>query len=172
MGLRLTSAEFSTASKLRIRAPLLTRDTWCPKCDQVLDRGAVHACSCKGGGDAVVRYSSLRDEVYYRALSAGLEAERETPGLLADDPRRRPGNVFLPAWHGGSAALDFAVTNPLQSAVRQEAAASVLAAAVSYEAVKLADRNTAERCATHGLRLVPIVVEIFLGCGALRKTSV
>ncbi|CAE8605298.1 unnamed protein product [Polarella glacialis] len=97
MGLRLTSAEFSTAAKLRIGAPLLTRDTWCPKCNQVLDHGAVHACSCKGGGDAVVRHNSLRGE-----------PNGELRGLLADDPRRRPGDVFLPAWHGGSTALDFA----------------------------------------------------------------
>ncbi|CAE8635180.1 unnamed protein product [Polarella glacialis] len=69
--------------------------------------------------------------------------------------------MFLPAWQGGPTALDFAVTNPLQAAVRQEAAASVLVVAVSYETAKLADRDTADSCATHGLRLVPMVVEIF-----------
>ncbi|CAE8645136.1 unnamed protein product [Polarella glacialis] len=59
--------------------------------------------------------------------------------------------------------------SPVQAAVRQKAAASVLAAAVSYEAAKLADRNTAESCATHGLRLLPMVVEIFLGWGPSAK---
>jgi hypothetical protein len=165
LGLHLTSAEFSTAVKLRVGAPLLAKDSWCLRCDQVLDRSAVHACMCKGGGDAVVRHNSLRDESFFRCVAAGFEAERETPGLLADDPRRRPGDVFLPSWRGGPTALDFAVTCPLQATVRQEAAESQLAAAMSYEATKLADRDTARRCTQHGLRLIPMVVETLGGWG-------
>ena len=40
-----------------------------------------------------------------------------------------------------------------------------MAAAISYEAQKRADRNTAERCAAHGITLMPIVAESLGGWG-------
>ncbi|CAE8588809.1 unnamed protein product [Polarella glacialis] len=68
-------------------------------------------------------------------------AEREESGLLPSDPLRRPADVFLAAWPGGiQLALDFAVTCPLQADMRADAAARPLAAAMAYEADKLADR--------------------------------
>ena len=104
--------------------------------------------------------------MYYKCCLAGLEAEREEPGLLPEDPRRRPGDVFLPAVPGqGPCALDLAVTCPMQQDVVTGAAQAKLSAAMAYEASKFADRNTAARCAAQGIRLVPLVAETLGGWG-------
>ena len=60
------------------------------------------------------KISELFHNFFVKCLSAGLACEREQPHLLPDDPRRRPGDLYLPAWPGGlPVALDFAVTCPL-----------------------------------------------------------
>jgi hypothetical protein len=165
-GLRLTSAEFAAAAMFRVGASFMTSDTWCPKCDRVLEHTAAHAVACAGGGHRVVRHNSIRDECYWRCLAVGVEAEREESGLLPSDPLRRPADVFLAAWPGGiQLALDFAVTCPLQADMRADAAARPLAAAMAYEADKLADRATADRCAQQGFRLTPMIVETLGGWG-------
>ncbi|CAE8723136.1 unnamed protein product, partial [Polarella glacialis] len=105
----------------RVGASFMTSDTWCPKCDRVLEHTAAHAVACAGGGHRVVRHNSIRDECYWRCLAVGVEAEREESGLLPSDPLRRPADVFLAAWPGGiQLALDFAVTCPLQADMRAD----------------------------------------------------
>ena len=166
LGLRLVSAEFTTAAGLRLGVPFLSRETWCPKCDQVLSRRCDHAVRCRGGGDITVRHNSLRDACFHRCLSAGFSAERELSGLLPSDPRRRPADVFVQACPGiGPAALDFAVTCPLQQSMVHDAARRPLAAAMDYEAHKYAGRDTAQRCSSAGFKLVPLVAETLGGWG-------
>ena len=93
-----------------------------------------------------------------------MRMEREEEGLLPDDPLRRPGDLFFPAWAGGlPVALDFAVTSPLRGAVLRDAAETTLASAEAYAESKLSDRDTAARCARQGIRLVPMVVEALGG---------
>ena len=109
-----------------------------PKCDQQLTQRAHHAARCRAGGDITVRHNALRDECFFRCGAAGIEAEREAPGLLRDAARRRPGDVVIRACPGmGAVALDFAVTCPLQAALLAESAQHALAAARSYEAHKM-----------------------------------
>ena len=113
-----------------------------------------------------MRHNSSRDECFFRCLSAGLEAEREVSGLLPTDPRRRPAYVFLQACPGyGPVALDFAVTCPLQQSMVHDAARRPLAAAMDYESHKLGDRQTAQRCADQGFKLIPLVAESLGGWG-------
>ena len=163
-GLRLTTAEFAAAALLRIGGHILSRDRWCPRCDQQLTQRAHHAVRCKAGGDITVRHNSLRDACYFRCGAAGIEAERETPGLLRQAVRRRPGDVVIHACPGmWAVALDFAVTCPLQASLLAESAQHSLAAARSYEAHKLEDRRTAQLCAEAGLTLVPMVAETLGG---------
>ncbi len=159
-------AEFVAAVKLWLGLPFLHTDCWCPKCDQVLDRLCAHATCCMSGGDAVRLHNALRDFVYVKCLEAGLFAEREQENLLPDDPRRRPGDIFIPQWPGGQGvAMDFAVTSPLQLDQLREAASQELAAAVAYEGVKFSDRDTAQKCRDHGVRLLPMVAESLGGWG-------
>ena len=63
------------------------------------------------------------------------------------------------------AAFDFAVTSPLQLAELGNASQTQLPATVNYEADKLADRDTASRCAALGIELIPVVAESFGGWG-------
>ena len=118
------------------------------------------------GCDCVRLHNALRDRVYVKCLSAGLAPERERRGLLPDDPRRRPGDIFFAEWPGGQGiALDFAITSPLQSSTLEAAADSELAALKAYEATKFADRATGARCREHGVRLVSMVAESLGGWG-------
>ena len=104
--------------------------------------------------------------VYLAALAAGMRVDRDEPGLLPDDPRRRPGDLFFPTFPGGvPAALDFAVTSPLKMEGQGGAATTTLHAAMQYEEHKLADRDTAARCRRLGLQLKPMVVETLGGWG-------
>ena len=128
--------------------------------------------TCNAGGDATLLHNKLRDYTYQSALAAGMCPEREEPGLLPDDPRRRPGDVYFATWPGGSrVAIDFAVTSPLQQAQVNEAAHTQLAAAVAYEGVKLADRDTARRCAAMGITLMPAIAESFSGWGPVAQKA-
>ena len=65
----------------------------------------------------------------------------------------------------GAVALDFAVTCPFQAALLSDSSQHSLAAARSYEAHKLEDRQTAQQCAAAGLTLVPMVAETIGGWG-------
>ena len=65
----------------------------------------------------------------------------------------------------GPVALDFAVTCPLQASTLREAAQRPLAAAMSYEAHKYEDRQSANLCAAEGLKLMPMVAETLGGWG-------
>ena len=166
VGLHLSTVEFVAAASLRIGARLLAQEKWCPKCDQTLCRRASHAFRCRGGGDITVGHNSLRDETFFRCGAAGITAERETSGLLPSAMRRRPGHIVIRSCPGlGPVALDFAVTCPLQASVVSDAAQRPLAAAMSYEAHKFEDRQTANLCAAEGLKLMPMVAETLGGWG-------
>ena len=161
---RFGHSEFRAATQLWLGAPIASEDDWCPKCNQIFDTRGHHALECMAGGSAVVAHNSLRDFIYVSCIMSGLNAEREQPNLLADDPRRRPGDVFVPLWPGsGPVALDVAVTSPLQASRLEASARTALAAASEYEDHKRNDRETARQCAFHGLTLVPMVVESFGG---------
>ena len=85
-------------------------------------------------GHAVTCHNAVRDFIYMKCCVAGLRPEREEPGLLPDDPRRRPGDLFFSVWPGGAAvAKDFAVTSPLQHSERAGASQTQLFAATVYE---------------------------------------
>ena len=170
LGQRMAHCEFVAALRLWLGCAASSRDDWCPKCDQVMDALGLHAFSCMAGGDAVKLHNALRDFVHAFAHLAGLRAEKEESGLLPDDPRRRPGDVYFPTWPlGPPLALDFAVTSPLRQSEVQTAAKRQLSAATAYEGAKLADRDTCARCEQHGIRLVPVVAESFGGWGGMAQ---
>ena len=112
------------------------------------------------------RHNGLRDDCFFRCLAAGMDAEREVSGLLPTDPRRRPADIFLPMCPGkGPPALDFAVTCPLRHDMVRDSANRTLVAAMDYEAHKMEDRATAQRCSDLGFTLVPMVAETLGGWG-------
>ena len=163
---RWTHAEFVSGLQVWLGTQVQSTDTWCPMCDQILDARGHHCMTCMAGGHADQCHSSLRDYVYSVAFAAGLSPEKEESGLLPDNPRRRPGDLYFALWPwGGRAALDFAVTSPLQLTQLGPAARGQLSAAMAYEAHKLGDRDTAARCAAMGITLYPVVAESFAGWG-------
>ena len=164
---KMTHAEFLAAVQLWLGCSQMGVDSWCSKCDQLMDSQGFHVMTCMAGGDAVALHNALRDFIYAKACSAGLNPAREQSRILPDAPRRRPGDIVVPLWPGGAgAALDFAVTSPLQASMVTQAAQEPLAAAAAYEQMKRDDRNTQQLCSERGLQLIPMVVESFGGWGA------
>ena len=167
MGLTMNSAEFSTTLQTRLCQDVLPGDVWCPLCDCVLDTKGFHARLCAAGGERVVRQNSVRNCVFNAARSAGLRPELDKAGLLlparlddVDRTRRRPADVFLPAWLNGSpAALDFAVTAPQRQAVVYQAAENALASARAYAGTKRSFLDTEQLCRSSGIEFVPMVAE-------------
>ncbi|CAE7200052.1 nipblb [Symbiodinium natans] len=110
-------AVFVTELRHRLLVADAAEDTWCPKCDGVLDRHSLHAGSCVAGGERTLRHNAVRNLVCSWAERGVLQPERERAGLLLPQrpdeaalARRRPADVFLPAFRGTPTALDFAVT--------------------------------------------------------------
>lgn len=114
-------AVFTAELRARLHVPESSADVWCPKCDSILDTHGYHAGMCMAGGERTLRHNALRDLVCSWAQRGCLRPEREKAGLLLphlqkpDDvssARRRPADVFLPAFLGRPTAIDFAITAP------------------------------------------------------------
>ena len=74
--------------------------------------------------------------------------------------RRRPADVYIPAWSAGCpAALDFVVTAPQRQEIVAEAARSSFAAAKAYCDHKKADLNIEGLCADAGIEFIPMLAE-------------
>ena len=65
---RFGHAECSAASRIVLGVQFLANDSWCPRCDQILDRSCCHALACMSGGDALRLHNSLRDVVFVKCL--------------------------------------------------------------------------------------------------------
>lgn len=163
---RMEPAHFVSELRARLGVPDASEDVWCPRCDAVLDRLSVHASMCVAGGERTQRHNALRDLIGTWAERAGLHPEKERPGLLLpqtpDDTRsarRRPADLYLPAFHGRPTAFDFAVTAPQRLDVLVEAGRGGGSAAAAYADVKRRHLDTATVCEQHGVAFVPLVVE-------------
>jgi len=88
----------------------------------------------------------------------------EKPGLLPPAPdspgdsSRRPADVYLPTWIGGSpAALDFAVSSPQRQDFLTRYAQSGGSAAEFYEVIKRNHLDTERESAQQGISFVPMI---------------
>eukprot|EP00666_Eupelagonemidae_sp_cell4sb_P018089 gene18089-biopygen31850 len=145
-----------------------------------MDSYGDHALVCAAGGDRTIRHNLLRNAAFRAARAAGARPELEKPGLLGPRPLigileedgvplptlrdqlagRRPADVFLPSFFGGSrCALDFAVTSGLRCGSASESAADGSHAASSYENRKRSHLDTDTLCKEAGLLFIPMVME-------------
>ena len=162
----MDNAVFVTELRQRLGVPDAAADAWCPQCQGILDTHSLHAGTCVAGGEKTLRHTAVRDAVYRWADRAGLQPEKERPHLLLPQrpedvgaQLRRPADIFLPSFSGIPAAIDLAITAPQRQDVVGQAAATPLAAASQYAAVKAAHLNTAALCNQQGVRFVPFVAE-------------
>ena len=132
----------------------------------VLDKFSHHAAVCCAGGERTTRHHALRDALCVWADRAGLQPEKEKPGLLIpqrpDDTtsaKRRPADLFVPSYLGSPTAFDLAVTAPSRQETLGEAARNSLAAASAYAVAKRVHLDTAAACHQQGLTFEPLVVE-------------
>ena len=79
---RMEPAVFVAELRQRLGLPDAVLDASCPRCDCVLDRFSYHAGLCSAGGERTLRHHALRDVLCSWAERAGLQPEREKPGLL------------------------------------------------------------------------------------------
>ena len=112
-------------------------------------------------------HNQVRNQVFRAARAAALNPELEKPGLLLParpedlaTGRRRPADVYLPAWiHGSPVAFDIAVTAPQRQGVLETAATTALAAATAYSATKRTHLGTDALCRASGVQFQPLVCE-------------
>ena len=79
-----------------------------------------HAGLCVAGPERILRHHAVRDLLHHWSERAGLQPEKEKPGLLlpqrpgdAHLARRRPADIFIaPSYLGSPAAFDLAITAP------------------------------------------------------------
>ena len=163
---RMDTALFVAELRHRLQIPEATSDKWCPQCNGILDTLSLHAGTCVAGGEKTLRHTAVRDALFRWADRAGLQPEKERPGLLLpqrpDDltnQQRRPADIFLPSINGVPAALDLAITAPQRQDIVAQAGDIALAAASNYAATKTSHLNTADLCAQQGVRFIPLVAE-------------
>ena len=163
---RMEPALFISELRARLQIPDAESDSWCPLCDAVMDCRNHHAGMCVAGGERSQRHHDVRDIFNAWAHRGGLRPERERPGLLLpqspDDvssARRRPADVYLPAFAGSPAALDFAITAPQRQETLAQASHIPLAAAAAYARRKESHLQTTQSCQAQGARFIPMVAE-------------
>ena len=78
--------------------------------------------TCRGNGDMIQRYDSLRDILYTSAQSGALAPRKEVSSFIISS-MSHPADVYLPCWsHGQPAVLDVSVIPPVQQLTVTEAA--------------------------------------------------
>ena len=162
--------------------PYLRRRVLTPLCDGVVDVYGDHCITCVGGGDRTKRHNLLGNSTFHMCAAVGLNPELEKPGLLRPRPLlgslgedgrqpggplgpegRRPADVYLPRWRGGTpAALDFAATSGLRTELLLDSAADPTSAVVQYEGYKETFLDTKAHCLSEGITFIPMIVD---ACG-------
>ena len=158
--------EFTTLLRFWLGMPVFDSVCACPWCGVAQDCAGYHALTCKKTGLKVLRHNALRELFLHHCSLGGIEAERETPGLLPDSPGERPADVLLPSsfaipnFDSQPICLDFAVAHTQQNKYILRASVKSGAAAADYEE-NVKDKKYADECQKQGLRFVPMVVEVF-----------
>ena len=159
-------AAFIAELRLRMGLSDAVADSWCPRCDGIMDAHSHHAAVCSAGGERTQRHNAIRDLLCLWTERAGLHPEKERPGLLLplrpDDARvarRRPADIYLPCLDGTPTALDLAVTGPQRPESLSQAAQIPVSAAAAYAQVKRDHQDTEQLCARQGVRFLPLVSE-------------
>ena len=124
-----------------------------------------------------MEHNAVRDLVLDYCSRGGMQAESETPGILANLPvpegRRRPTNVLVcrglqlaPRLPDGSqqascsrVALDFAIINALGQSHWDDTFREPGAAAEAYTAQKRRHLDTSRKCREAGVLFMPMVLE-------------
>eukprot|EP00435_Cladocopium_sp_Y103_P075266 s109_g55.t1 len=169
-------AAFVAELRQRLGIPDSATDTWCPQCNAVLHAHSHHAGICSTGGERTLRHNAIRNVVYTWIDRAGLNPEKERPGLLLPHAGLKtstlpsgaqPISLYL-AWkilEGTPTALDFAVTGPesLPQAMHKP-----VRAAAACAGLKATHQDTGRLCSEQGIHFQPVVVETI---GAWGKTA-
>ena len=61
---RMEGPAFVAELRVRLGVPDASSDTWCPRCDAVLDTMSHHAPMCAAGGERTQRHHAVRDVVF------------------------------------------------------------------------------------------------------------
>ena len=160
------SRQFTALVRWWLGLPVYARVSACPTCGVAMDLFGYHALTCRTRGSLGVRHNALREVFLHFCNTAGIRAERESPGLLPDSADRPadvllPSQVHIPNYLPDSATcLDFAVTHPQQPTTIDRAGEETAAAATLYESKVKLPRYESE-CLANKLNFIPMVVEAF-----------
>ena len=134
----------------------------CPFCpDMALDPLGHHAVTCRHGGDVVIRYNRLRDEIFDLCRHAHLSVRLEKGnGLTRDLDHTCPADILIAGWvRGKPAALDITITSPLCLAILGESCHQTSVAVLAAETRKL--HSNGPKCQELGWSCIPLAVETY-----------
>eukprot|EP00731_Ephydatia_muelleri_P000108 Em0001g108a len=158
LGLHLESNEYQMALKWWLGLDTSGRSMclFCP--DTALDPLGHHAVTCRHGGDVVIHYNRLGDEIFDICRRAHLSIRLEKGNgsletLITPDQL----TSFIFGWDRGKpAALDITITSPLCPAILGESCHQAGAAVLAAEARKL--HSNGPKCQELGWSCIPLTV--------------
>ncbi|KAJ9436113.1 Retrotransposable element SLACS 132 kDa protein [Diplonema papillatum] len=166
-GKDLPPAEFTTAVRLWVGAPVYKPGQTCQLCgERDMDQLGLHAMLCKNGGDMNTKHNAARDEVYLACADAALDPRKEEKHTVSGSTARIPGDVSLPRGVNERRPrwVDVTVMNPQAASYRKGAAKTVGYTARVGEELK--HRKYAEDTKDNDRRLTAFAMESFGGMGA------
>ena len=172
LGLHLESNEYQMAIKWWLGLDTSGR-SMCPFCpDTALDPLGHHAVTCRHGGDVVIRYNRLRDDIFDLCRHAHLSVRLEKGnGLTRDLDHTRPADILIAGWDRGKpAALDIPITSPLCPAILGESYQQAGAAVLAAEAQKL--HSNGPKCQELGWSCIPLAVETYRNWGKEAQNTI
>ena len=161
LGLNLHDSDFRHCLQYWLGTRLFPSSYNCPFCSGTCDVYGDHHVECGGNKDRINRHDSLRDVLFSSTQAAALCPRREVPSLIPSS-RSRPADVFLPSWtHGKPAALDVAVTSPMQQLTITQASTS------QGYAIKVGEERKqkahGQACQDAGITFLPLLAETLGG---------
>ena len=134
----------------------------CPFCPDTTLDSLGHAVTCRHGGDVVIHYNHLLDEIFDLCRHALLSISVERGhGLTRDLDHTRPADILIAGWERGKpVALDITITSPLCPAILGESCHQAGVATLAAEACTTLHSN-GPKCQELGWSCIPLAVETY-----------
>jgi hypothetical protein len=170
---RMSSNLWSLAFKYRFGIAIFNSEKSCPCCSGVLDIWGDHSVSCPGsfiaGSSAprIARHESVKYTLLNEAKAGKIYCKTETPHLLTNWTKAKPGDIFFPFFIGGNdLCVDITIVNSLPEV---SSSGSFIPAQLLQKAANSKHEKYNNECDKNGLLFQPFVMGSLGGWGEEAK---
>jgi hypothetical protein len=161
----IPSNQFLIIMRMWLGIPMFKNDGTvlvCNKCQMELDEEMVHALKCKRGGNLTKRHHIIRNTLFMMMKDSNWYPELEKNNLCIG--QERPADLYIPVYQSQKpAAIDVAITTPLQDRFMAHIVDTPLYAATVYERQKISFYE--DKLNYEEIEFYPFVMESFGGIG-------